>query len=371
MAFKRNANVELETRTPAQRRRILVIRYRFIGDTLLTVPFLRHLRASYPSARIDLLAAPQSGELLRACPYIDNLILFDTTRKHRYENADPNEPRRSFWSYVRLLRENRYDTAFVLKRSFSSAALAFLSGIPERIGFNTEGRGFLLTRRVPYARNRHEIDCFLDVLRAAGLQEPATGWDRRLESWHSPQDGQVADSRLRAFPPGEIRNIVLHLTSSNAAKQWPVTEARKLADWLLSRPNFHIHGLGATSDAPVYEALRAELSGGDDARARLHNHAGTLSLTESLAFLARMDLVVGVDSGTLHMAAAVGTPVIALFGPMDERKWAPPGAQVITQPMACRPCNLAAPCRHAFACMRDLHAEAVIETIALNLERID
>jgi heptosyltransferase-2 len=392
MGFKRDMDFQPNREASSRRRqRILVMRYRFIGDTLLTVPFLRHLRAACPSARIDFLAAPQSGELLRDCPYIDNLILFDTTRKHRYENVDPAQPRQSFWSYADLLRKNRYDMAFVLKRSFSSAALAFLAGIPERIGFNTEGRGLLLTRRVPYARDRHEIDCFLDVLRAAGIEEPPTGWDRRLESWPSAQDGQVAEQRLMSINPphpnppppggrglsqtsgeklGQIQNIVLHLTSSNAAKQWPMAEAKKLADWLLSRPDCHIHCLGAASDAPVYKALRAELSGGDAARARLHNHAGALSLTESLAFLARMDLVVGVDSGTLHMAAAAGTPVIALFGPMDERKWAPPDAQVITRPMVCRPCNLSSPCPHAFACMRDLRAEAVIETIALHLERI-
>lgn len=169
------------------RQRILVIRYRFIGDTLLTVPFLRNLRRAYPDAHIEMLVGPNSGEVLTHCPYVDELIYFDTTRKHRYENRDNTSPQ-SFWSYAALLRERRYDTAFVLKRSFSSALLAFLAGIPERIGFDTECRGWLLTKRVPYRLDRHERDCFLDVLHQAGVPVE----DDHLEAWWSAVDEKRA-----------------------------------------------------------------------------------------------------------------------------------------------------------------------------------
>ena len=118
--------------------RILVVRYRFIGDTVLTVPFLRNLRRYYPDAKIDMLVAPVSGELLESCPYIDNLFYFDTTRKHRYECAKAKK--KSFWHYVKLLKTQKYDKAYVLKRSLSSAALCALAGIKNRVGFNTEGR---------------------------------------------------------------------------------------------------------------------------------------------------------------------------------------------------------------------------------------
>ncbi len=352
----------------AARRRILVMRYRFIGDTLLTVPFLRNLRKAYPDAQIDLLVAPNSGEVLRDCPYIDELIVFDTTRKHRYETG-VNE-RKSFWSYVKLLQNKKYDTAFVLKRSFSSAALALLAGIPERIGFDTEARGFLLTKKVPYKKERHEVDCFLDVLKAANVPVH----DRHLESWWRPAEAEMAASRL---PDQAKKNIVLHLTSSNVAKQWPIASAQVLAEWLLTHSGWHVHGLGAASDSPIYEDLKTRLP--QALRERFHIHCGQFDLLTSMAFLDRMDLVVGVDwaqrrrswrlhSGTLHMASAVKTPVVALFGPMDERKWGPMDATILTEPVACRPCNLDTPCRFDFQCMTQLRPERVMTVLQEKLE---
>ena len=155
--------------------------------------------------------------------------------------------------------------------------------------------------------------------------------------------------------------MVLHLTSSNPAKQWPLHHAQALADELLREPGRVIHCLGTASDAALYRELQKNLP--SEKQPRLLIHCGQLSLLESMAFLKRMSLVVGVDSGTLHMASAAGIPVVALFGPMDERRWSPPGATIVTNPVACRPCNLKTPCAHGFICMRGLPPEAVMEKI--------
>lgn len=343
---------------PAQR--ILVMRYRFIGDTLLTVPFLRALRAAYPHARIDLLAAPNSGELLRDCPYIDELILFDTTRKHRYENPDSPTPKRSFWTYVHELRHRRYDTAFVLKRSFSSAALALLAGIPRRIGFDTECRGWMLTHRVPYQRDCHEIDSFFSVLQAVGVDNPTTPTAHRLESYPNEQEQATANQVFSACSP-RGRHILLHLTSSNPAKEWPPEHADVLVRQLLTDPALHLHSLGAASDRRYYEAIRQALP--PEWADRWHVHCGQFTLNESMAFLRHLQLAVGVDSGTMHMAAAAELPVIALFGPMSEQQWAPPGAITLSADVPCRPCHLDAPCRFAFQCMTALSPETVMKQI--------
>lgn len=317
--------------------RILVVRYRFIGDTLLTVPFLRNLRRAYPQATIHMLSAPQSGTVLRDCPYLDALLPFDTTRKHRYENTEGEAPR-GFWSYVKQLRKTRYDMAFVLKRSFSSAALVALAGIPVRVGFDTECRGFLLTHRVPYGHdpNQHERDRFLDLLRAVNL--PVT--DNHLEAWWSSAETQKAETLLQRTE-GRL-NLLIHLTSSNPAKEWPLASWQRFVTWLLTDFQatldgpLSLHAIGAPSDAPRYEALRVGLS--TDLQSRLHNqfhnHCGKTTLTESLALLSHMQGGIGVDSGTLHMAAAVGVPLIALFGPMNPQQWGPVGEhhQVLTPP---------------------------------------
>lgn len=338
---------------PTPPENILVMRYRFIGDTLLTVPFLRNLRQAYPNARIDMLVGPNSGEILQYCPYIDTLITFDTTRKHLYESTSPDKKTNSFWSYVHLLRENRYDTAFILKRSFSSAALAFMAGIPQRIGFDTENRRLLLTRAVPYRSGQHEIQCFLDLLRAEGIPVK----NDYLESWWT----QAEEDKIHALwiSPAGATNILLHLTSSNRAKQWPSEKYIPLAAWLLRQEGVHLHTLGAALDHRLYENLRNALP--ENCRDRVHNWCGKLTLNESMALIHTMNLAVGVDSGTLHMAAAANVPVVALFGPMDEVKWRPYGKQhqVVTEPLPCQPCDLKTPCNYGYQCMQALSLEKV------------
>jgi heptosyltransferase-2 len=332
--------------------RILVIRYRFIGDTLLAVPFLRNLRRAYPEAKIDVLLSPFSGEVLTDCPYVDELIYFDTNRKHRYENHG-DRPLQSFWSYVGMLRRQKYDAVFVLKRSFSSAILAALAGIPNRIGFDTEHRKFLLTQAVPYDTQRPEADCFMDLLRAVNI--PVT--DHHLEAWWSEQEDAMAEAIYDGFR-GDL-NVLIHMTSSNTAKQWTEESWIRMARWLIEEHHATLHCLGAPGDAPVYESLRKGLP--EACRTRFQNWCGHTTILESLAFIKRMDFAVGVDSGTLHMAAAVGTPVIALFGPMNENKWGPPGEKniLLTAPVDCRPCNLKTPCRFDLRCMKDLSVEKV------------
>jgi len=148
--------------------KILVFRYRFLGDTILTVPFLQRLREAYPNAHISVLIAPQSGVLLQNCPYINELIEFDTTRFHKYDSG--KQAKQSLWDNVLKLKKEKFDIAYILKRSFSSALLAFLAGIPARIGFNTEFRGFLLTKKIPFDLKQSEVINFLNhgVLSGSG-----------------------------------------------------------------------------------------------------------------------------------------------------------------------------------------------------------
>lgn len=317
---------------------------------MLTVPFLRNLRQAYPEAKIDVLVGPQSGELLTHCPYVDELIYFDTTRKHRYENQT-GHPKRSFVSYALELRQRHYDLAFVLKRSFSSALLAWLAGIPQRIGFNTEGRRFLLTKAIPYRADQPEAESFLSVLEAIGI--PVR--DRHLESWWGVEQETLAQELFQPFA-GQ-HNVLLHLTSSNPAKEWPLGYWVEIARWLIEEKHATLHCLGATADVDRYEVLRQALP--QALQGKVQNWCGQTTLLESMAFLKRMDQVIGVDSGTLHMAAAAGTRVVALFGPMAEAKWAPPQSTVVTQPLACRPCNLKTPCHFDLQCMKTLSPEQV------------
>jgi len=143
---------------------ILVMRYRFIGDTVLTVPFLRNLREAYPSARIDLMLEPFSGQVIEGCPYVDRIIPFEFRTIHAYSARSERSKLSGYFHYWKLIRDQRYDAVFVLKRSLSSALLARAANVPRRIGFATEGRRFLLTDPVRYLHDRHEVENFLDCL---------------------------------------------------------------------------------------------------------------------------------------------------------------------------------------------------------------
>ena len=322
--------------------RIIVMRYRFIGDTLLAVPFLRNLRRAFPEAHIDFLVASNSGELLARCPYVNNLIYFD---KHKT----------TFTKMAAVLKQNKYDTAFILKRSFSSAALAALAGVPQRVGFDTEFRQLLLTHPVAYGQkqNHHERDYFLDVLSAVNI--PVL--DTHLEYW---PDAKAEQKITAAFAPyAKRRNVQIHLTSSNPAKQWPVKHWEALVQRLLAEDsNVTLHAVGATADAAQYDAV-AKLAGD-----RFVNWCGKTSLDDSMALIRHMQLVIGVDSGTLHMASVAGVPVVALFGPMNPEQWLPPNAVAVTKSLACRPCNLKTPCRYQFECMTTLSPDTVYQQVS-------
>jgi heptosyltransferase-2 len=324
-------------------KRILVVRHRFIGDTILTLPTLRVLKEAYPDARIDVLVEPISGEVLRHCPYVDSLIPFE-----------------GFWQTVKTLKSHRYDAAILLKRSFSSAAMTFLAGIPIRAGFDTEHRGWLLTHRTGYDRHRHEADCFLDVLRALSIEVPIfePKADPDLACWLTDSEHQVA-SRLISPTVADLCWGV-HFSSSNPAKQWSVPCWHHLLTKALEEyPNLHLHAFGTHQDAVLIEAVFQGLS--PEHQRRCFSHAEKTNIRETMACLNKLDGLIGVDSGVPHLTAALGKATLTLFGPMSPEKWKPLGSnsKVIHMALACQPCHLKGDCPTPYRCMDDLSVDAV------------
>lgn len=342
------------------KKKILVMRYRFIGDTLLTVPFLRNLRYAYPDAQIDMLVAPVSGEIIENCPYVDNFIYFDTTKKHRYENKN-GEKKKDFWSYVRLLRAEKYDKAYVLKRSLSSAFLAFAAGIKERVGFDTEGRGLLLTKRIPYVDDRHEIECFLDVLKADGIQIK----DDYLENWIEEKEIENLKTVLAKHSydyNSSIPKVIVHATSGNRKKEWAKDKWAEIIKWLSEDKNVQVFFNGTKNDSITYEEIMAHFKeNGQELNHPPINLCGEFSLRDTLAFTQWCDMLVGCDSGNLHIAASVGTPVVGIYGPMNTVKWRAweENATVIKMDLPCQPCGLKKKCKNDYSCIKDISVDRV------------
>lgn len=346
--------------------KILVMRYRFIGDTVLTVPFLRNLRYAYPDAQIDLMVAPVSGEVIEKCPYVDNFIYFDTTKKHRYENKD-GQQKKDFWHYVKLLRAEKYDKAYILKRSLSSAFLAFAAGIRERIGFNTEGRGFLLTKRTPYIENKHEIDCFLDVLKTDNIAIK----DNFLENW-------VEDSEIEAVKKIMLINgynfnsnkktVIVHATSGNRKKEWAKEKWAEIVTWLSNEKNTQVVFNGTKNDSKTYEEIMSYVTA--ELKTTPINFCGCFNLRQTLAFSKLCDLIVGCDSGNLHIAASVDIPVIGIYGPMNTIKWKAhcKNSIILKTNLPCQPCGLKKKCERNYQCITDIDVDLVKNSIVKCLQ---
>lgn len=291
--------------------RILVIRYRFIGDTLLAIPTLRNLRAAFPQAKIDVLSEPVSGDTLALCPYKDELLYYGPRLKGA-KKAAATFPT-SLWSAAQFLRARHYDRCYILRRSFSSAILPWLASIPHRVGYATEGRGWLLQRSTPYA-DKHEVECFLDVLRADGIPITST----HNENWSDP----ATDQRVAAaLPPGRRPRVFLCAKSTAPAKDWLPERFARIIAWLVNERGCEIHLCDSPANSACYEAIRAALPA-PLARDWI-DWSRQLTIRETNSLFRHMDLAVGIDTGLLHLAASFHVPVVVLFGPLDPRRWGP------------------------------------------------
>lgn len=311
--------------------RILVLRYRFIGDTLLTVPFLRNLRRAFPDAEIDMVVAPYSSDVLIGTPYVDEFITYDPPTIHADSKGQHNTLKAKS-RFIRSLRKKKYDKAYVLKRSFSSALIAFLSGAKERIGFDTEKRGFLLTRRVPYIHEEHEVRNFLSVLRADGV--PVI--DEHLEAWLTPDELAFGDEFLARgeISPGDII-VAIHPFTANPPRSWHEDSFVEAANRLQE-----IHGVKV-----IIFGGKRELSLAKYFKERINPPpliaVGTTTLRETMAILSKCSLLLCNDSGIMHMGAALNVPLIALFGPQSPVKFGPWGEKcsIIYKNFFCSPCR--------------------------------
>lgn len=336
--------------------KILVVRYRFIGDMILTIPFLRNLKYKYPDAQIDMLVSPNSGEVIEDCPYVNNFIYFDTTRKHKYEIGKGN--RKSFWHYVLELRKNKYDKAYVLKRSLSSALLCYFAGIKERIGYDTENRGFLLTKKVPYNKEKHESLCFLDVLAAEGTEIK----DTYLENWISEESLNKVRQLLKENNiPENIKKAVVNVTATNENKVWDINNFARVIEYLSNEKGVQVIFIGAPSDKEIYEKIEYK----EELKIKPVNLCAQVTIKDSLALLKEADFIIGNDSGNLHMASSVGTKVIGLYGPMPFEKWRALGEGniLLKADLPCIPCALRKKCPNNKACMNSITVEQVKKAV--------
>lgn len=312
---------------PAERRKILLIKFSLIGDTILLIPAVRAVRAAHPGARITVLCSTLNAAVISSLPYVDDVISVDLASL-----VDPFAVAR----LARRLAVAECDLVIDFEQWFRfSALLAFCVAGAARAGFKTAGqhRHWLYDVAVEHENEKHEVLCYADLLAAVNIPCP----DTALEWRTPPEAARTAREKLRAAGIGDGQSYcVIHPGSSHwVQKQWPVERYGSLCATLAAASPAKIVVTGSAGEAALVRRVVAAA-----AHASVIDCAGQLSLFELGAVLAEASFVVCGNTGVLHLACAVGAPAILINGPVSAAKWGPWGCRhrVVEADVACAPC---------------------------------
>lgn len=326
----------------------LLVQTSFIGDAILTTPLVAALAARGP---VDVVATPLGATVLQGNRDVRRLIVYDKRGKDRGSAG--------ILRVAKAVRASDRDaTAYLAQGSVRSALLARLAGYKHRVGFDSSSGRLLYTRRVPFQREQHHAERLLRL--ALGPDAAVTRGMLRPRLYPSDADRAAVDQLLGAVPNAERPLLALAPGSVWATKRWPYYA--QLAAALRSTHRSVI--VGSRDDAPLAaEIVRA--TGGDAIDA-----TGRLTLLGSAELIGRCSAIVTNDSAPLHLASAMNTPTIGLFGPtVPAFGFGPLADASVTaehQSLQCRPCHphgpMVCPLGH-WRCMRDLSLETVVARI--------
>ena len=323
----------------------LVIQTSFLGDVVLTTPLIAHLATHGP---VDVVTTPAGGALLENHPAVRRVI--------RYDKRGAQRGIGGLRSLAATLRAEQYGGAYLAQGSWRSAALAWLARIPARIGFNTSAGVYLYTEHISYRDDLHHAERLFQL--AADADTP----DALSPSLYpSDADRDAVTAVLATAPFGEAPFVAMAPGSVWATKRWP--GFAELAAWLPHRFGIVVVG-GADDDALAREIVAA-------APARTLNATGRLGLLASAALIGRAAGLVTNDSLPQHLASAMGTPTVTIYGPtlpaFGFGPLAPRRAIVEHAPgLECRPCSAHGPqhCpRGHFRCMREISPPDVLAAL--------
>jgi len=323
-------------------RKILIRGPNWLGDAVLAIPAMKAVRSRFPDAEITVFVRPWVAGIFSSAPFVDRVW---------------SEPRPSGiveWNRItREIRAREFDLAVLLPNSFESALMMFLSGVPERLGYTTDGRGWLLTDAVePSTETRHQMFYYLDLVKAlaANVESPsieiqATSEERTTARRLLSADGIGAQESFLVLNPG---------AAYGAAKRWDEDRFAVVADTLAHDLRIAIAIVGSANERSIADEIRANL------KTKCAVLSGKTSLETLIGVLAESSLMITNDSGPMHIAAALGTPTVAVFGSTDERVTAPLGlrTRVVKHPVECSPCLLRE-CPIDHRCMKRISADDV------------
>lgn len=325
----------------------LVIQTSFLGDVILTTPLIAELATKGP---VDALVTPEGAAILANNPDLRTVFRYD--KRNSYGSA------MGLWQTIRTIRANRpYEKVYLAQGSLRSGLLGMMTGARERIGFSSSTGRILYTTEVRYRPELHHAERLWSLAMTVGDVSPA---DRpiRPRLYPSDDDRRFVDAFLRRGGASDMPVVALAPGSAWGTKRWPyyVELARALAD------DFRVAVIGSQADNAIAEEIVAAAG-----RDRVVNTAGSLSLLASAELIGRAQAIVTNDSAPLHLASAMGTPTLAIFGPtVPEFGFGPLAERRVVaghEHLDCRPCHRHGPQRCPLGhwrCMRELTVDHIM-----------
>ncbi len=331
---------------------ILTIKLRYLGDVLLATPAWQALKAAYPGARLTVIVNRGTEDILLSNPHVDEVLSLERgsiVQQYRF---------------VATIRRRHFDTVVDLTDGDRAAFLTWISGAPVRIGFNADHRwtGRCYTTVVPSDAAAHRIERDLSAL--APLAIPVI--DRIPRMWLTEEDHTAAEELLRRVGVQSVGPLVVIQPGARYwFKAWPSERFAELADRLADRYGCQVLVAGSPQEAALVQTVVTQ------AKSRLISIAGLSRVRTLAALLKRSALFVGNDTGAMHIAAAVGTPLVGLFGPSNPMEWGPRGgpAEVIYKGLDCRVCFHPTCRRGEQNCMKLITVDEVMAAVQRMLGR--
>lgn len=308
----------------------------WVGDAVMSLPAIGALRRARPADEVVIVARPWVADLFSTLGAADRVMVHD--------------PKRGRAALAAELRREEFDVAILLPNSFDAAWIARRAGVPERWGYARDARGWLLTRPIPPPGPgdipEHQAYYYLELLRRLGIVSGLP----RVEDFVLPSAARQKTATTRpvvGLNPG---------AAFGGAKRWIPSRYVELGRRLTAERGASIVLFGSAAERPLTEAMARDIGGG------AVTTAGETTLGGFLKLAVDCDLFVTNDTGTMHVAAAAGVPVLAVFGSTDERATSPLGPRVrlLKHPVSCSPCLL----RHCpvdHRCMRLISVSEVFE----------
>ncbi len=334
-----------------QIKKILLIQTAYIGDVILTTPLIRWAKTGLNYPQTHIVVIPTAKNIVENNPFVDKIIVYDKRGK--------DKGLAGLISLARQLKKENYCLVISPHRSLRSALIARLTGAARRIGFNTSSGAFFYTDKIKYNQNSHEIDRNLSLLKFARLN--------------------ITDRHPQVFPDHDDEKLIITLFSEHAikphiapvalapgsvwfTKKWPEEYYRELVKLLVE------HGLtvfltGGAADKECCARVKSGIDG------QVINLAGELTLRQSAALYKKCAVLVCNDSGAMHLAVSVKTPVIALFGPtVPSFGFSPFGEKntILEHQLSCRPCGIHGGNKCPIGtheCMQAIHPSLVFQSV--------